>query len=106
MENSAVMVMMPGQQIAHVQAHVDKARCQTRQRAAGSRCQKRQIGIAAVCQKNGRDGSSQREAAVDREVRKIKNLIGNVDTVGQEGVNTALRYGADQQIQHNDLLLL
>ena len=49
-------------------------------------------------EKRGRDGSSQREAAVHGKVGKIQQFIGDVNSVGQERIDEALGNGAFRKL--------
>ena len=88
------------QQVAHLQAHMDQAREQSNQCAYHQGDEQRQPGVRAPGQQQRGDGSSQGEGAVHPQVGEVQNGIGDIDAIGNHGIDQALSQGADEQVRH------
>ena len=84
---------------------MDKTGKQTRQRAHGHGNGQRQPRVHAPRQQYGGNCRAQRERAVNAQIGKIQNGIGDIYAEGDQRVDQPLRQGTDQKIGHGRFLL-
>ena len=87
-----------GEQVAHLQFHMDDARERAGQRAGDHGCRQRQQGRYARLNHQRGDSGAEGEGRIDGHIREVQNFEGDVHAQSENGIDETLLQDAQKKI--------